>query len=115
MITLTLCVAALTLGIVLFAMYDRKFQAAYLEFPSCRCKKFFHKFVDMNPWFISFFFALISVFLHTWLICGTIIGCLVGNGIVESPALSLISISFIALQFRAFTILRGSACGKKLS
>jgi hypothetical protein len=39
----------------------------------------------------------------------------VGNGVVESPALSLISIIFIALHIRAFYILRGSACGKKLS
>jgi hypothetical protein len=108
-------VAALTLGIALFAMYDKKFQAAYLEFPSCRCRNMLKKFIDLNPWFLSFFGALISVFLHTWLICGTLIGCFVGNGVVESPALSLISIIFIALHIRAFYILRGSACGKKLS
>lgn len=97
----------------LFYKYDLYFKCAFLEFPLCKCRRFAQKFVAMNPIFISFSIALISAFLHIWLICATIIRGL-GGGFSESLPLSIMSLIFIALHFWAYETMRGIACcGKK--
>lgn len=99
------------MGFMLFFKYDKQFQVARLEIPRCKCRKFMHRFIDLNPMFLSFLFANTSVFLHVWLVCATLIKG-VAFGFQESVT-GYISITFIALHLWAFKKMRGIACGQK--
>jgi hypothetical protein len=116
MITLLIHGIAGVFGFVLFYRYDSFFRIARLEIPDCTCRNFFKKLIAMNPMFLSFLTAAISVFLHIWLVCGTLINSLaLDASIKDSLPLSALSLIFIALHYRANLTMRGIACGKKLS